>query len=53
MPTVEAIRKVTIQASTPGVDQSTGALNNLSAAQNRVRALCQSAADFYGRRRRS
>ena len=36
MPSVEAIRKITIQASTPGVDQSTSALNNLSAAQNRV-----------------
>ena len=36
MPTVEAIRKITIQASTQGVPQSTSDLNNLSAAQNRV-----------------
>ena len=36
MPTVEAIRKITIQASTQGVQQSTSALNDMAAAQNRV-----------------
>ena len=36
MPTVDAIRKITIQASTQGVEPATSALNNLTAAQNRV-----------------
>jgi hypothetical protein len=38
MATLDAIRKITIQASTPGVSQSTSELNNLVAAQNRVAA---------------
>lgn len=38
MATVDAIRKITIQASTPGADQATQSLNNLVAAQNRVAA---------------
>jgi lambda family phage tail tape measure protein len=38
MATVDAIRRITIQASTPGADQATQSLNNLVAAQNRVAA---------------
>jgi len=41
MATIDAIRSITIQASTPGVPQAVGQLNDLTTAQNRVAASAQ------------